>query len=278
MIISCAKCGTALSVPEGVEACACPSCGQTIDLSALSKATCPICCSPFEEEDNVIQCPDCQTWHHVECWNDNHGCSTYGCASSAAQDVHAEDAAAAVAAEGGAPSVCPSCHQPIGPDDLVCPHCGMLTSEKLQSGLSKEECLGQLGRLKRNLVLFFKDLAGIVQRTAPPFWTGYGNAFRKYAVFKGRTSRGDLVRFRIVDFVLLFLLARFEKADLLVGLYWAATPLPILALTIRRLRDTDISPWFIFAIPVLPLLLLTPTVLPGGREAGESQAPESEVP
>jgi uncharacterized Zn finger protein (UPF0148 family) len=42
-------------------------------------STCPICGTPVEYNDPKIVCPSCQVTFHHECWQDNKGCSTYGC-------------------------------------------------------------------------------------------------------------------------------------------------------------------------------------------------------
>jgi hypothetical protein len=40
---------------------------------------CPFCQTPIKPSDNVIVCSECEIPHHRECWNENHGCTTYGC-------------------------------------------------------------------------------------------------------------------------------------------------------------------------------------------------------
>ena len=275
MVILCSKCGSRFQMPVEMQSGACPSCGQVVDLSGIAGATCPICCSSFENEDEIRQCPHCQTWHHVECWDDNHGCSTYGCPSSSCQDVHADDASAALAEDGGAPSLCPNCHQEIAPTDVVCPHCGMLTSVPLKAGAI--DGMGNPRRILRNLKLFFKDFVGIFSKFIPSFLKSYGDAFAKFAVFKGRTSRPDFVRFCIVTFILLWLLEQFRNSAVLLIIFGVIQIIPTLAIVVRRLRDTDISPWYFFLFPLLPFLLLVPTVLPEGDKKSKENSLDIEV-
>jgi len=41
--------------------------------------TCPYCQAPIKPGIPVVTCPVCQIPHHQECWNENKGCTTYGC-------------------------------------------------------------------------------------------------------------------------------------------------------------------------------------------------------
>ncbi len=43
---------------------------------------CPFCRFPIKAGEEVITCPDCQAVLHADCWRENGGCTTYGCASS----------------------------------------------------------------------------------------------------------------------------------------------------------------------------------------------------
>jgi len=40
---------------------------------------CPYCHRIIRADDNIVVCSKCGIAHHVECWNENHGCTTYGC-------------------------------------------------------------------------------------------------------------------------------------------------------------------------------------------------------
>lgn len=43
---------------------------------------CPYCQTNIKESADKIICPDCHTPHHTECWEENKGCTTYGCRSN----------------------------------------------------------------------------------------------------------------------------------------------------------------------------------------------------
>jgi len=41
--------------------------------------TCPYCQFPIKHESETVQCPACKSPHHQECWEENEGCTTFGC-------------------------------------------------------------------------------------------------------------------------------------------------------------------------------------------------------
>jgi hypothetical protein len=43
---------------------------------------CPFCHGLITGSQDVTVCPTCQTPHHKECWDENRGCTIYGCASA----------------------------------------------------------------------------------------------------------------------------------------------------------------------------------------------------
>lgn len=45
---------------------------------------CPFCQTPIKPDTAVNVCDECGIPHHSECWQDNGGCTTFGCASRAA--------------------------------------------------------------------------------------------------------------------------------------------------------------------------------------------------
>ncbi len=104
----------------------------------------------------------------------------------------------------------------------------------------------------------------------------YLEAFKKYAVFGGRSRRMEywsFVLFNFVVFVVLVgidvLLGTFSSASglgLLSGIYGLATLVPILALSVRRLHDIDRSGWWVlvYLAPLIgPIVLLVFALLDG---------------
>jgi pSer/pThr/pTyr-binding forkhead associated (FHA) protein len=44
-----------------------------------ARAKCGVCHSPINEGEETKSCPDCGTTFHADCWQENYGCSSYGC-------------------------------------------------------------------------------------------------------------------------------------------------------------------------------------------------------
>lgn len=61
--------------------------------------TCPFDQYPISVGEQVIVCPECGVPHHADCWRENDGCTTYGCARS----PQARTAAAQSAEQGTMP-------------------------------------------------------------------------------------------------------------------------------------------------------------------------------
>lgn len=74
---------------------------------------CPFCKTEIKEGDNVKVCPACNIPHHEGCWEENKGCTTFGCS-----EQHYE-------AQGTNPTaVCNNCGATLGDGQEFCPKCG----------------------------------------------------------------------------------------------------------------------------------------------------------
>ena len=264
MNVYCPQCGTELEVGVDIEGCAsCPTCTESLDISALRVATCPICGCGFEESDEIRICPDCKVPHHDECWTENRGCSTYGCASAAHQETHTTENTCDGSDVNAGMVPCPACGAMHPASDLVCGVCGKLLGNDLpgdSAGVRLKETVSWLGseakanlwpRLARNFQLLGRDVAAVFR-----LWWG---EFSRYVQFSGMTTRREYIAFGVVNMAVNWLFFVCDATPLVV-LALLSVFLPTLASTVRRLRDTDISPWLIFAFPVLPFLMLVPSV------------------
>lgn len=74
---------------------------------------CPFCKSKFKEGDSVKVCDACGIPHHQECWDENKGCSTFGCS-----EQHYEPQGT------NATNVCTNCEAVLGDGQEFCPKCG----------------------------------------------------------------------------------------------------------------------------------------------------------
>lgn len=46
------------------------------------KRTCPFCREVIAYPSTALACNHCDTYHHLECWRANDGCSLFGCGSA----------------------------------------------------------------------------------------------------------------------------------------------------------------------------------------------------
>jgi len=102
-----------------------------------------------------------------------------------------------------------------------------------------------------------------------------GNAisvcFKKYATFSGRASRSEFWFFYLFYIIIYFIGMVVEGAAGVVGLsYLFILPLwlPQLAVSVRRMHDTDHSGWFIL-VPIYNLILLCTASTSGSNKHGD---------
>ena len=74
---------------------------------------CPYCKTEIKEGEEVKVCPACGIPHHASCWNENKGCTTFGCS-----EQHYEEKGTNVT------DSCNKCGSPLGDGQLFCPKCG----------------------------------------------------------------------------------------------------------------------------------------------------------
>lgn len=92
------------------------------------------------------------------------------------------------------------------------------------------------------------------------------SVFSNYANFRGRACRSEFWWFQLfllLGGIVAALLDLFANTNLLGGsplatLFWLATIIPDLAVTVRRLHDTDSSGWWILLglIPLIGMVVL----------------------
>ena len=74
---------------------------------------CPFCKTEIKEGDAVKVCPECGIPHHEACWEENKGCTTFGCSQQHYEEQHANPT-----------DVCVKCGAPLGDGQDFCPKCG----------------------------------------------------------------------------------------------------------------------------------------------------------
>lgn len=74
---------------------------------------CPFCKTEIKEGDAVKVCPSCGIPHHEACWDENKGCTTFGCSEQHYEEQHTNPT-----------DVCVNCGAPLGDGQEFCPKCG----------------------------------------------------------------------------------------------------------------------------------------------------------
>ena len=105
----------------------------------------------------------------------------------------------------------------------------------------------------------------------------YLNVLKKYAVFSGRAQRKEYWMFILVYYTSVFaigfiegFLGLFPETDVSVlgAIYNLALFIPSIAVSVRRMHDTDHSGWFIW-IPIYSFILLCRNGDKGENRFGE---------
>ena len=143
-----------------------------------------------------------------------------------------------------------------------CPHCGKISEGPARYIGTEDNCpfCGRRFRLAATCD---------VPASTPNCLMCYFGIFRQYFGFRGRARRRELwwafLFNAIVSFILVYL-DGFVFSDydsqkyrgLLIGIYSLASSLPLLAVQVRRLHDTNKSGWWVFLglMPVLNIAYL----------------------
>lgn len=258
----CPKCGaqaTGTNIDSFTDAgfSAKPVAEESFVPSSDESCRCPVCCCGFMPSDESIVCPDCKTKYHKECWDDNKGCATYGCKSAQCLDLHCHEQ------KNGELIPCPWCNTLLPSKVIICYTCGKRIDLYGVRSTFKEHVLAIYQKIARNLVNLFQDFI-ILLRTIKPFVVKtlhlYKSGILFYAVFNSTATREQFSCFAITTSFISFILVAVPENLYLAYIYWLGTFLPTIGIIIRRLRDTGLSPWYLFTGPLLLLLLFAPSV------------------
>lgn len=87
---------------------------------------CPFCKTEIKEGDAVKVCPSCGIPHHEVCWEENKGCTTFGCSEQHYEEQYTNPT-----------DVCENCGAPLGDGQEFCPKCGTPKGGKKKNICSK---------------------------------------------------------------------------------------------------------------------------------------------
>lgn len=87
---------------------------------------CPFCKTEIQEGDAVKVCPSCGIPHHEACWEENKGCTTFGCSEQHYEEQHTNPT-----------DVCVNCGAPLGDGQEFCPKCGTPKGGKKKRACAK---------------------------------------------------------------------------------------------------------------------------------------------
>jgi len=88
----------------------------------IQNKTCPYCQSKIKAGADFIVCTNCGTPHHKECWDENSGCTTYGCVNNPHTEQKLEIDSHNVGHE-TVESIRESLRQPVVQNLIQCPNC-----------------------------------------------------------------------------------------------------------------------------------------------------------
>ncbi len=99
----------------------------------------------------------------------------------------------------------------------------------------------------------------------------YLKVFQNYATFTGRARRSEywyFVLFNTIAILILLALSAALKLPYLLAIYYLATLIPGLAVSVRRMHDVGKSGWFLL-IPIYSLVLVLTPGEKGENKYGE---------
>lgn len=120
-------------------------------VQAQSDKTCPYCMMPILPNEEFIVCPKCNIPHHKDCWEENNGCTTYGCdCKDAFEVVPTNTDLSQMIGEVTGTRICPFCQTEIGQNERViyCEACGIPHHESCwreNGGCTTYGCRGSIG-------------------------------------------------------------------------------------------------------------------------------------
>lgn len=157
---------------------------------------CPYCQSNIKSDNEVQYCKECGTPHHKECWEENGGCTTYGCGQNPVTNKNRINLGNLTVEQISEldkrelpvdDNYCIFCGGKIEPDSVYCKHCGSkvavhqpdANSQKfLKEYESRYKSKLKKRRLKYTVVTAF--IAAVLVSIILLIYLGYGYIAKNY--------------------------------------------------------------------------------------------------
>ena len=133
---------------------------------------CSICQTGIVSGEEMVNCPDCGLPFHLECWQENQGCSAYGCRSAPATQ---KSETSASSQQWEQDKLCPACGNKIKAQAIKCHHCGVKFETRMaisRKEYAQREYSGQEYYTARNKIagLFLASAAAVCRRSPWCCW------------------------------------------------------------------------------------------------------------
>jgi len=133
----------------------------------VASPVCPYCRCPLEESEVQVACEACGTQHHAACWEENQGCTLYGCEATAPVEPRTDEEIPE-GWWGKECKQCPVCKTEIRLEAIRCRTCGSVFEKAPQNaeGYAERKRLERAAGKTKTMAISLA-LACLITCTAP---------------------------------------------------------------------------------------------------------------
>ncbi|MEO8211513.1 MAG: RING finger protein [bacterium] len=143
----------------------------------IQNKICPYCQSKIKKGADLVVCSHCGTPHHKECWDENSGCTTYGCINNPQTEkkveIQSEDVGNVTVesireslrmAPAGDLIECPNCKSGVEESSTYCKFCGYNIRENKFPEKKKEDKKEAKEEFEKEYKKRYKDKLSITRK------------------------------------------------------------------------------------------------------------------